>query len=119
MAEFLILGVAYNKGEQHIDWVIVSRAVDRKLKGLSLVSRHFIVDLIKTESATFKTATIHAEINKYEEGPPVQIYDDEYLTTRADDTEENNLESLPSFVMPEDDIEAAIIKAFPELSFTD
>ncbi|GFM90774.1 DUF3892 domain-containing protein [Pseudomonas cichorii] len=119
MAEFLIFGVAYNKDDQHIDWVVVSRAVDRKLRGLSLVSRQFIVELIKTESATFKTATIHREINIYEEGAKVHIYDDEYLTTAADDTEKNNLESLPSFVMPDDDIEAAILKAFPGLSVAD
>lgn len=115
MANYLVLAVAYSKEERHIEWLLVSREVDRKLGFLSVVGNEFVVDLIKSESATFRTATIDAEQHKYFPGAHLHIYDDVFLTTDPDSSESNNLENLPEFSMPDDEIDQAVMKSIPGL----
>jgi hypothetical protein len=115
MAEYLIVGVAYSSEEKHIDWVFVSREVDKKLSFFSVVGNQLVVDLIKSKSATFKTATIDLAKLKYYIGADVQIYDGEFLTTSPDASEANNLENLPVFSMPNEDIEKSLAAKFPFL----
>ena len=113
MTEHLIFGVSYSKHHEHIEWLMVGRDADRKLAGLFLATRSFVVDLIKTDSASFRTAVMKEK--KYHKGAEVVIYDDEYLTTVPDASEANNLENLPSFSMPEDEIDAALKVAVKEV----
>lgn len=114
MTEYLIFGTSYSKQpEEHIEWVVLARAENNKLAGAFLVSRHFVVDLIKTGSASFKTATIQNQ--KFLRGADVVIYDDEYLTTSPDASEQNNLENLPSFSMPDDEIETQLVPALEKI----
>ncbi|RMO93471.1 hypothetical protein ALQ32_200113 [Pseudomonas syringae pv. tagetis] len=106
MIEYLIFGTGYSKQPEHIDWVLVGREIDKKLTKAFVVEREFVVDLIKTESASFRTATTQG--NKYFKGAKVVIYSDKFLTTSPDASENNNLEELPTFSMPDDDIDKAI-----------
>lgn len=43
------------------------------------------------------------------------LYDDEFLTTTPDASEENNLERLPSFLISEGEIDAALNAAVKEI----
>lgn len=115
MSQYLILGVSYSKEENHIDWVVITREIDGKLFGFFVVSREFAVDLIKTETASFRTVTMDLEKRKYYKGAEVHVYGDEFLITAPDSKEENNLENLPAFEMPGAQIEEELKKVFLEL----
>ncbi|AYL14651.1 hypothetical protein D9N00_08775 [Pseudomonas syringae pv. actinidiae] len=106
MIDYLIFGTGYSKQPEHIDWVLVGREIDNKLTKAFVVAREFVVDLIETESASFRTATVQGK--KYSKGAKVVIYDGEFLTTSPDASENNNLEELPTFSMPDDDIDKAV-----------
>ncbi|MEX5592491.1 hypothetical protein [Pseudomonas orientalis] len=118
MTEYLIFGVAYSKEERHIEWLAISRQVESNLSFFSLVGRSFVVDLINSGSATFRSATINPKKKSFAIGATVHVYDGEFLTTSPDKSESNNLENLPELIIPDDDIDEAVIKAFPFLSGT-
>lgn len=113
MTEYLIFGVSYSKEEQHIEWVLLGRSSKGKMASYFIASRQFVADLIKNECASFRTATLQGK--NYLKGAKVVIYDDEFLTTVPDATEKNNLERLPVFLMPEDEIDAALAVAVAEI----
>ncbi|MDO7903397.1 DUF3892 domain-containing protein [Pseudomonas sp. K1(2024)] len=105
MIEYYIFSVCYSKKSEHIDWVLLGRPVDGKMDKCDLVSRSFVVDLIATESASFWTATFKGKGKGFAKGAEVIVYDDEFITTVADAKEENNLENLPTFSMPEEEMD--------------
>jgi hypothetical protein len=119
MAEFLIFGVAYSEKETHIDWLLITREVENTLNGSSIVGKKFVVDLIKTKSATFRTVTLDSKKMRFVRGAEVHVYDDDFLTTSPDHSEANNLESLPRFVMPDDEIDRSLREALPLLAESD
>lgn len=108
MAEYFIIAVAYSEDEQHIDWLLIGREVDSMLSLLSVAHRQFVVDLIDSGSASFRTVTLDKSKNAFRPGSYVQTYDKIYLTTVRDALEENNLENLPVFVMPNNGISDAL-----------
>ncbi|MCU7283268.1 DUF3892 domain-containing protein [Pseudomonas peradeniyensis] len=112
MAEYLIFAVSYSEKDEHIEWLLIARQEGKGLKATSIVSRAFIVDLIKNNVATFKTAVIRDKI--FYRGADVVVYDEDFLTTTADATEENNLQRLPSFVVPQKEIDDSIKMALEE-----
>ncbi|MCF5198944.1 hypothetical protein [Pseudomonas syringae] len=107
--------MAYSKEERHIEWLAIFRLVESNLSFFSFVGRPFVVDLINSGAATFRSATINSRDKSFAIGATVHVYDGEFLTTSPDKSESNNLENLPEFVMPDDDIDEAAIKAFPIL----
>lgn len=117
MTKYLIFAVSYSEDDEHIDWLLISRQEGRRLMGTFIASRAFVVDLIKTESASFETAVIRGFT--FYPGAEVNIYDEEFLTTSADASEENNLQRLPVFSVPEEEILLSIKKALEEASASD
>ncbi|WP_095183970.1 DUF3892 domain-containing protein [Pseudomonas sp. Irchel 3H9] len=112
MAEYFILGVSYSEDGAHIDWVQIGRLEEpepkqKRVKFIGPVSRQFVVDLIESESATFKTLPLIEKTGKLRPGANVRIYENDFITTEPDHKEENNLENLPRFSMPDAEIEAA------------
>lgn len=115
MIEYYIFSVCYSKQSEHIDWVVLGRPVDGKMEQCALVSRSFVVDLIATESASFRTATFKGKGKGFAKGAEVIVYDDEFITTVADAKEENNLENLPTFSMPEEEIDKHLKDSFENI----
>lgn len=110
MVEYLIFGVSYSEDEKHIEWVFLSRIENGTVTGGSVVDHSFVVDLIKTESASFRTATIDKEEKKYHRGAKVHVYDDEFLATDRNATDKDNLSNLPRFIMQTKEIEGSVEK---------
>lgn len=113
MSEYVILGVSYSEEEKHIEWVLLSRIVNNKLTIGSVVDHSFVVDLIKTEAASFRTATIDKDTRRFHLGAEVHVYDDEFLATNRNDTDKDNLSNLPRFIMPTKEIEESVKKMLP------
>lgn len=111
MPEYLIFGVSYSEDKKHIAWVLLSRFENNKFTPTSVVEHSFVVDLIKTGAASFKTATIDKKNKKYNLGADVQVYDDEFLKTDRNDTDEDNLSNLPRFTVPSKEIEDSVEQA--------
>jgi hypothetical protein len=110
MSEYLIFGVSYSEDEKHIEWVLLSRVENGTVTGSSVVGHSFVVDLIKTESASFRTATMDKDALKFHRGALVHVYDDEFLATDRNATEKDNLSNLPRFNMPSKEIEESVEK---------
>ena len=100
MTEYWIIAAAYSEEEQHISWVMLTRSVDDKVKDAWLADREYVADLINTGSATFKTATRNRQTKQFEARANVHVYDETFLSTDGNDTELDNLNSLPRFTAP-------------------
>ena len=105
MTEYWIIAVAYSEEEQHISWVMLTRAVNGKPEKAWLVDRDYVADLINTGSATFKTATLNRHTKKFEARANVHVYDETFLSTDGNDTELDNLNSLPRFTAPIEEVD--------------
>jgi hypothetical protein len=109
MAEYVIIGVSYSDKEEHIEWVRVAREIaNKRLLDASVVHRSFIVDLLKTNSASFKTAIVTTNnANKtysYRTGADVHVISNQFLATDSNATKSDNLSNLPRFSMPNEEI---------------
>lgn len=100
MTEYWIIAAAYSEEEQHISWVMLTRPADGKVKDAWLVEREYVADLINTGSATFKTAIRNRHTKKFEDRANVHVYNETFLSTDRNDTELDNLNSLPRFTAP-------------------
>lgn len=114
MAEYFILAVGYSEEEEHIEWALVARfETNHDCVMTAVVERDFLVDLLRTESATFRTATVNPATGKFRKGADVHVIGDEFLSTDANDVTHDNLGKLPRFKMPKCEFE--IEELFPLL----
>lgn len=112
MTEYLIAAVGYSDKEEHIEWLLLVRLSEKRAVGSWLVPRDFAVDLIQTDSATFKTAIFTLRDGKfsYSLGADVRLYDKKFLTTDPNKTERDNLGNLPRFPVPDFEIDEIIFE---------
>lgn len=99
MTDFYISGIAYNGESEHIEWLLVRENLGKSVAGEVPTHRQFVADLIRLGLAKFKTLPRNAQ-GKIYEGADVHLYDGKFLTTSANKTERDNLESLPTFEFP-------------------
>lgn len=97
---FYITKVGYSKDRAYIEKVQIRRRfADDQGKGRvgppRVVSAVFINDLLKTGKIRIDTAT--KEEGGWRAGEEVICYDDEYITTKSNSTEKDNLGGLPEF----------------------
>lgn len=97
MADFFITAVQYNEDKNHIESVEVREDLGWGSVGeVRLVPRAFIVDLIRLDKASFRTAT-HEYNGKWTSGDNVVTYGQDFLTTEGNSTRRDNLDELPEF----------------------
>lgn len=110
MAEYFIIAVAYEAEENHIEWAFVVRnPKENSNPGGWLVQRGFVHDLIALKAASFKTALFNKETRSFDiTGSDVHIYGDDFIKTDPDYAENNNLENLPRFIMPDAEIDKTL-----------
>lgn len=97
-ADYVVTGVKYSAGDLHVQSVEVREHEDNKLVRTRAMTRPDVVDLL-AKGKTFVTATFNKEKNFWVKGAPLQIIKVEtrFIKTKADKTEKDNLENLPSF----------------------
>lgn len=106
MTEYFILAVGYAAEAERIDWAFVARASEQgEFVMNALVDRDFVVDLIRTESATFRTAPVNRTTGRFTKGASVHVLADEFLSTDANDIKRDNLGELPRFDVPKFEID--------------
>lgn len=105
MSEYLVIAVAYEENQEHIDWLLVTRRIDGKINRIWVADRDWVADLITTKSASFKTALKNPNTKKFEPGADIHVYEDVYLSTDRNASERDNLSNLPRFAIPALDID--------------
>jgi hypothetical protein len=97
-ADYCVSAVRYHSGGMHIDAVRVHihDVVNSKMPFKADMTRTEVVKLLAA-GKTFLTITV--KDGKYQKGAPLKIITvaTDYITTKADKSTKDNLESLPSF----------------------